>query len=54
MPHSRTNPSLSLRQRGVLAWALRLAAVAAALAVFALYTRPEFMLMLADQVWSCF
>jgi hypothetical protein len=34
--------------------ALWLAAVAASLAVFALYTRPEFMLTLADQVWSCF
>jgi len=26
----------------------------ALLAVFALYTRPEFMLTLADQVWACF
>jgi hypothetical protein len=34
--------------------ALWLAAVAASLAVFALYTRPEFMLTLANQVWSCF
>lgn len=31
------------------------AAVAAALAgVFALYTRPEFLVNLADQLWSCF
>ncbi len=29
--------------------------VAAALAgVFALYTRPEFLMNLADQLWSCF
>ena len=28
--------------------------VGACLAVFALYTRPEFMVMLADQLWSCF
>lgn len=38
-------------------WA-RLAALTAAvlvlLAVFALYTQPEFMLTLADQVWACF
>ena len=24
------------------------------LAVFAMYTRPEFLVTLADQVWSCF
>ena len=54
MPHSPTNPSLGLRQRSALVWALRLAVVAAALAVFALYTRPEFVVMLADQLWSCF
>ena len=29
-------------------------AVAAALAVFALYTRPDFLVTLADQVWACF
>jgi hypothetical protein len=32
-------------------WAL---AVIASLAVFALYTRPDFMRTLADQVWACF
>jgi hypothetical protein len=31
------------------------AVVVAALAgVFALYTRPEFLVNLADQLWSCF
>ena len=29
-------------------------AVAAGLGVFALYTRPEFLRTLADQIWSCF
>lgn len=29
-------------------------AVCALLAVFALYTRPDFLLTLADQVWACF
>lgn len=29
-------------------------AVGALLAVFALYTRPDFLLQLADQVWACF
>ena len=35
---------------------LTLAALAAAalLAVFALHTRPDFLLQLADQVWACF
>jgi hypothetical protein len=32
-------------------WAL---AISASLAVFALYTRPDFMRTLADQVWACF
>jgi hypothetical protein len=34
-----------------LAWA---AAGAALLATFALYHRPEFLVNLADQIWSCF
>ncbi len=29
-------------------------AVVALLAVFGLYVRPDFMLMLANQVWGCF
>ena len=46
-PHSAALPTW-LR---ALIWAVVLAAL---LAVFALYTRPEFMLTLADQVWACF
>ena len=30
------------------------AALAALLGVFALYTRPDFLLTLANQVWVCF
>ena len=37
--------------RQLLAWALALTVL---LAVFALYTRPEFLVTLADQVWACF
>lgn len=37
--------------RQLLAWGLALAAL---LAVFALYTRPDFLLTLADQLWACF
>ena len=37
--------------RQLLVWAL---AGAVLLAVFALYTRPEFLVSLADQLWACF
>ncbi len=30
------------------------AALGVLLAVFALYTRPDFLVSLADQVWACF
>ncbi len=30
------------------------AALAALTGVFALYTRPEFLVTLADQLWACF
>jgi hypothetical protein len=33
------------------AWA---GALAALLGVFALYTRPDFLVTLANQVWACF
>ena len=29
-------------------------AIAASLGVFSLYTRPEFLFTLANQVWGCF
>ena len=32
-------------------WAV---AIIASLGVFALYTRPEFLFTLANQVWACF
>ena len=35
-------------------WAAGAVAVLACLAVFGLYTAPDFMVRLADQVWSCF
>lgn len=37
--------------RKVLAYA---AAVAVLLGVFALYTRPELMIAISEQVWACF
>lgn len=39
------------RIRTFAAWG---AAIAASLGVFAMYTRPEFLVTLADQVWGCF
>ena len=47
-------PGGPLRQRRALVWALRAAAVLATLAVFALYTRPDFLVDLSNQVWACF
>jgi hypothetical protein len=39
------------RRRQFIAYS---AAVLACLAVFALYTRPEFLVTLAGQLWACF
>jgi hypothetical protein len=41
---------VSLPRRAAV-WA---AALAALLATFALYQRPDFLVNLADRVWSCF
>ena len=37
--------------RKLMLWTL---AVMVLLAVFTLYTRPDFLITVADQVWSCF
>ncbi|WP_255481813.1 MULTISPECIES: hypothetical protein [Ramlibacter] len=37
--------------RRLLPWA---AAVAVLVAVFALYTQPQLMVMLSEQLWACF
>ncbi len=44
-------PSSKLMAKKVLIYG---GAVCVLLAVFALYTRPRFLITLADQVWSCF
>jgi hypothetical protein len=41
---------MTLRRR-LLLWS---AATAALLAVFSLYTQPDFLVQLANQVWACF
>jgi hypothetical protein len=33
---------------------LRVLALAALAGVFALYTRPDFVLQLSNQIWACF
>jgi hypothetical protein len=35
-------------------WLAAALALVVLLAVFMLYSQPDFMLMLADQVWACF
>jgi hypothetical protein len=42
---------MTIRTRKILAYA---AAVAVLLAVFVLYTRPQIMVTLAEQIWFCF
>jgi hypothetical protein len=42
---------MTLRARKLLAYA---AAVALLLAVFVLYTQPQIMVVLSEQVWACF
>ena len=41
-------------QRPWRSWLATTLALLVLLAVFLLYTQPDFMLMLADQVWACF
>jgi hypothetical protein len=47
-PGCRREPEMARRL------GLYVLAVAAVAAVFALYTRPEFLVTLANQVWACF
>jgi len=37
-----------------LGWVLSAVALSASLGVLALYQRPDFLMTLADQLWSCF
>lgn len=45
------DPKRAPRWRRYAAWVVALLALAA---VFALYQRPDFLVMLADQAWACF
>ena len=42
---------LSLRARRLLGWGTSALVL---LGVFSLYTRPDFLVTLANQVWACF
>ena len=53
MPPSSPPISPHLRQRW-RTWVWGALAVLLAVAVFALYAQPDFMVMLADQMWACF
>ena len=44
-------PKVMPRLRKLIVYAIALAVL---LAVFALYTRPDFLVTLANQVWACF
>jgi hypothetical protein len=49
--HPTTPPVRTLRWQVGLGWAV---ALLVCLAVFGMYTVPDFMVMLADQMWNCF
>jgi hypothetical protein len=42
---------MQARARKTIAWTVVLAVLAA---VFALYTRPDLMVTLSEQIWACF
>ncbi|MCE1193127.1 MAG: hypothetical protein LWW96_13350 [Acidovorax sp.] len=52
----RTHPTAppSARRTGGMRWLGWAVAALACLAVFGLYTASDFMVMVADQLWSCF
>ncbi len=50
-PAPERTPAVKAAPRTLLLYAAAALALAAA---FALYTRPDFLVMLADQLWACF
>lgn len=59
-PHATTTNATSpadappARPRRAVRWLAGAVAVLACLMVFGMYTAPDFMVMLADQMWACF
>lgn len=47
-------PAMSLSKPWLVRAALWAVALGALLAVLTLYNRPDFLVMLADQIWACF
>jgi hypothetical protein len=43
-----------MRRQRLMQTSVGLVAIAASLGVFALYVQPDFLVVLADQVWACF
>ena len=54
MPTTSIPPTQPASVPRGLRWLAWVVAVLLCLAVFGLYTVPDFMVMVADQVWSCF
>ena len=54
MAHSPLSPAPGQRPAPWRRWAVRALVLAALLLVFALYSNPDFMVLLADQMWACF
>jgi hypothetical protein len=51
---ARYHRASEVQRHLILKAAVWVAVAAALLAVFALYTRPDFLVTLANQVWACF
>lgn len=51
--HRDVTPPAPRPLPGWTGWLIWLALLAALLAVFGLYLQPDFLLTLADQLWSC-
>lgn len=54
MNNKSPHPQKQKRSPRVLHWLGWAVAVLLCLAVFGMYTVPDFMVMVADQVWACF
>ena len=53
-PKRNFRRALKLRRLNLVKATLWAAVVVTLLSVFALYTRPDFLVTLANQVWACF
>ena len=54
MPTTAAPPSAPAARAPPRRWAWALAGAAVLALVFLLYAEPDFVVMMADQVWACF